>query len=898
MHVSDLSKWGIPERIIAVWRGRQGESLLPVQSRAVRKGLLGPPDNEHNLQPVRMVISAPTSSGKSFCAEMAMARALAARQKAVMLVPLKALAEQKFRLFEDTYGPLGVRCIIATGDHPENDHRLAAGDYQIAVVIYEKFDLLLTSALDCLKNIGLVVVDEIQTISEPGRGAILERLLTKIVASVYQPSLVCLSAVIGDDAKAAGRLADWLGATVVEETARPVELMRGIAVDGSFRYRSYNTGLDGREPFAEVSAGEEPFDGLIEQLKSETGSTLVFLRSRRLTVEAAFRLAAAVNWPEAKKAIERLSEEEPSYLVRSLRQALTRSVAFHNADLSPRQRLIIEEAFIGGEVRVIFSTTTLALGVDLPADTVYLETVKYSSGEYSNRPGLVPISRAEFDNMTGRAGRLRSGAQKVGRAVVLAETEFDSDVLWENYIAPDRAEEVRSAFQSVRLADWVLNSIVSGLAAGTPSLERLYARTFAAVSLKETPPDFAEALASLRNRQLLAWSASTSHFTPTAVGQAAARSGLTVAQTFHFQDSLQSIYPQTLSGWTALALTGPDWSLPPGMLSGAELADGMPVKMLHQQYDHLLEEASLLLGEQYRREPLSYAQAAQLKAFLLLHAWARLTPIMELEQQFQMHVGQIMSLGETAAHLILGLSVLLQAKDGRTPLREELTEHAFSLRFGMPSCLRQLHAVLAEALHRGDFLAFYQFGVRSLSDLRQLESQGLQRAGLSESKQTFIKEKLQSLDEENVMQPTIATNHAHPPVAARFSTQPESVEIDGTFERERYLVKINGFPVRLTGKSFKYFTRLAWWRLYRDNGWIYKEDLEIGFNQARYLYRMKGEVCSALGLTWPVFENNRLGYYRLNIDPSRIRIDVDKLRVHPDYEVRSLVSPSPVQAVN
>ncbi len=122
------------------------------------------------------------------------------------------------------------------------------------------------------------------------------------------------------------------------------------------------------------------------------------------------------------------------------------------------------------------------------------------------------------------------------------------------------------------------------------------------------------------------------------------------------------------------------------------------------------------------------------------------------------------------------------------------------------------------------------------------------------------------------------------------ASEPETIEIDGTFEQERYLVKINGFPVRLTGKSFKYLTKLAWSRMKRDPGWVYKEDIEVGFNQARYLYRMKNEIKEGVQSGWPIIENNRLGYYRLNIDPEKIRINTDNLREHPDYEIRSLIS--------
>jgi len=193
-----------------------------------------------------------------------------------------------------------------------------------------------------------------------------------------------------------------------------------------------------------------------------------------------------------------------------------------------------------------------------------------------------------------------------------------------------------------------------------------------------------------------------------------------------------------------------------------------------------------------------------------------------------------------------------------------------------------------------------------VADLCKLEDEQLDKFITGKNKLKLLKEKLKSLHEEVAMQSHTLTNESRVRSKTALSAlsssgstgQPESVEIDGAFERERYLVRINGFPVRLTGKSFKYFTRLAWWRLNQDSGWIYKEDLEVGFNQARYLYRMKNEVVSALNLPWPVFENNRLGYYRLNADPSKIRINLENLKRHPDYEVRVLAGKSDTEPVN
>ena len=107
---------------------------------------------------------------------------------------------------------------------------------------------------------------------------------------------------------------------------------------------------------------------------------MVFLPTRKDTLRAAFGLASTVKWPPARETLKRLRGEEKSYLIRSLRKVLSRGVAFHNADLTIGQRRLIEEGYRRGEIKVIFSTTTLAMGVNLPAETVFLETMKYSSG--------------------------------------------------------------------------------------------------------------------------------------------------------------------------------------------------------------------------------------------------------------------------------------------------------------------------------------------------------------------------------------------------------------------------------------------------------------------------------------------------------------------------------------
>ncbi len=924
MKVNELYKWGIPERVISVWKERQGEMLLPVQSRAIRKGLLGNPGDDSSSPRANMLISAPTSAGKSFCAEMAAVKTLTERKKSVLLFPLRSLAEENYRLLKKTYEPLGVKIIIVTSDHPENDSLFRDSKYNIAVAVYEKFDLLLTSALDSLVNVGLVVVDEIQTIAEPGRGTVLERLLTKIAASGYKLTVIGLSAVIGDSAVSAGKLADWLGAALVEETARPVDLIRGVAAEGLFYNRSYNTGQDNVEPFITATADEKPFDAFVRQIKAETGQTplsrpgssgnardksgggqtLVFLKSRAETVEYAFKLSAAVSasggWTEAKNAIERLTEEEPSSLNRTLRQALGRGIAFHNSDLTSTQREIVENAFRNREVKVLFSTTTLAMGVNLFADTVYLETVKYISPRYGLRPSLIPISQAEFDNMTGRAGRHRHGSKsKAGKAVVLAHSALEREILWKNYIAVDKPKPVESAFASIPLVDWALDIICSGLADDIGSLNQVYAATFYTAgdySNQNSKPEFDSILETLLELSLIKETSVSGKWLPTALGKAAAGTGLSVNETKSFLSKLESGYPQTLFGWIALALSSPDWNAPPGFLNRLELLQESPLKMLYQHFDSVsggLEQARFLIPENHQSEPLPPKNSAAIKALLLLDSWCKGLSVQRLEELFQVHLGQVVSLAETVSHLIKSLAAIVGAKEKESPLTSQLQKYAFEVRHGLPAEFKPLYEKFSSVLKRSDFLNLKNAGLESISQLCEFDEEQLNKIIKGKRKLTLLKNKITIIREEEFMcslNINPGTNSYSVPTMV--SQKVELLEIDGSPDKERFVVKINDQAVRLTAKSFKYLAKLAWSRANSPaaSGWVYKEDIEVGFNQARYLYRMKNEVNAGLGYNWPLIENNRLGYYRLNADPEKIRINVANLQNNPDYEIRQIVS--------
>lgn len=916
-HISELSRYGVPPRIVAHWRARQGETLLPVQSRAIRRGLLGKiTESGRLLRPGNMLITAPTSSGKSFCAEMAAVRALVAREKAVLLFPLKSLAEEKYAQLTDLYQPLGLTCCLVTGDYPDADRIFFDDDYHLAVVIYEKFDRVLSARLDCLANVGLVAIDELQMICEPGRGAVVERLLVKLLASPYRPIVLGLSAALGETG--ARQLSRWLDAEWVEEPGRPIDLLRGVAACGKVRLHSYNSGTEFTEPFEDSVSTAEGDDSLnlVNTLLGSEGSTLVFLKSRQDTLMLANKLAGRLGTTRAtQSAIDELKEEESSYLIRSLMQVLAHGVAFHNADLSIRQRRIVERAFREQQITILCSTTTLAMGVNLPADTVFLETVKYTTAAHGGKPVMVPISRTEFDNMAGRAGRLGlQSANRFGRAIILADSEFEQDILWQKYIADSTDFDTLPAAEPIQLEDELLDTIVSGLVHdhhGFNQIRNWTLRPLAPVTEQQLNAAL-ERLVALGLLTASSLSTNTAWqqvvWTATPLGRAAALTGLSWPTLQLFLGALGSSLPHAGESmaskagapfWFSLVLSSTEWTPPAGLLNRLELADNIWIKKLYAHADYSLAEFGLLLPESTgapTRRPLNYRQAAALKTALLMLDWGSGMPLQKLEQRYQVHLGQIQVLGETVAHLVTGLSALARSLD-ETPARSAmLSELSFSLRAGLPSVLQELHAHVGACLIRADFVALLNRGVTSIRSLCELTELQCEQIVPSPYRRNKLNETLSKLMEASMHSVHSQTRHADYSGVKHQSATPDCLEIDGSFAGERFVVKVDGIAVPLTGKSFKYLAKLAWSRkasaggAHTRDGWMYKDDIEAGFNQARYMYRMKNEITEALHTSWPVVENNRLGFYRLSIAPEKIKLNLSKLAEFPDHEVSSLAT--------
>ena len=549
--LSSLGALGFPDQLIAAW-GQVIPSLNALQVEAVNDyGLL---DGEH------LVVSAPTSSGKTMVGELAALHHVLRHKRALLLLPLKALVADKLRHFEAVYGPFGIRTIEATGE-TDDITPLIRGRYDIALLTYEKFSALALTYPHVLAQVGVIVVDEAQMIADASRGANLEFILTLIRMkrrAGLEPQIVALSAVIGDTSG----LESWLGGRLVRRNERPVPLAEGLLrADGSYRYLDPATGKERvdhnvvQRQYGKNSS-QDWIIPLVRRLVADDQQVIVFRETKSEARSVANYLAAALGLEPAADAVERLPTADASQAQADLLAALRRGVAFHNADLQPVERRIVEEEFRrpGSGLRVIAATTTLAMGINTPASTVIIAGLMH--------PGDEPYSVAEYKNLVGRAGRL--GYAEKGTSYLLAldaRTEHD---YWLRYVT-GVPENLNSKFLSqgtdprsliVRVLVGAARSTAEGITSEeiVGFLESSFGAFQAARAQngwRWSHHDLMAALADLERHQLVRRNADD-HYILTPLGRLAGESATEVHSIIQLVDALSGLSPEEITDPTLI----------------------------------------------------------------------------------------------------------------------------------------------------------------------------------------------------------------------------------------------------------------------------------------------------------------------------------------------------------
>jgi replicative superfamily II helicase len=461
MRVNELQDVGAPPALIDLW-AEEVDELTDVQAQAVAAGAINGTTN--------LLVVAPTSSGKTFIAEMAAVSAsYRTRRHTLFLVPFRALADEHYASLRERYGHL-LSVVVSTGDWNEFDDDVRSSNFGVAVLTYERLIGLLVENPQILDRCGAVVVDEIQMLGDRGRGADLEMLLTQVLNHPASPRLVALSASLDR----LNLLDQWLRATLVIANERPVPLAEGVLAPGSGRVML----RDGTT--VTISEGdvdsERAMMKAISSIVEEGKQVLVFRTSIPKTQAAAEQLRHHLPAPGLATETGRLLDElEPSDTVEMLRRTLASRIGFHNGDLTAAERRAVERSFRLGECRVLVSTTTLAMGVNLPTDVVVIADTKRWIPDRGNWRSD-DLTVAEYKNAAGRAGRL--GLRSEGLAFLVAPTDTEQRQLVDYYCRGE-VEAVESQLPASPLDDVAFGVLCAGLADAEEGLVDFISTTFA-----------------------------------------------------------------------------------------------------------------------------------------------------------------------------------------------------------------------------------------------------------------------------------------------------------------------------------------------------------------------------------------------------------------------------------
>jgi len=430
--------------------------LYPPQEMAVKAGL---------LKGRSLVVSAPTASGKTLIAELAITkRVIENKVKALYLTPLRALAYEKWLEFKK-YEERGLlRAAVTTGDYDSDDRWLS--NYDVIVCTNEKLDSLIRHKATWLNEVKVVVSDEVHLINDPERGPTLEAVLARLRGCSEDLQVVALSATISN----AEEIAKWLGAELIESDWRPVPLKMGVCVGNRITFDN------GEEHVFERVTGDPVIDMALEVVKSG-GQCLVFANTRQNAVKYANKLSRCletfVDPKEVKDLCDEMEEgEEAPIINEELTSLIRRGVAFHHAGLSARQRRIIEEGFRGFKIKVVCSTPTLAAGVNLPARRVVIQDYR----RYEVDRGFYRIPVLEFHQMAGRAGRPQY--DEYGEAVAIAKTEVEAYDVFTHYVEAKPENITSQLTNEASLRKQVLATIASVDEATIDDVRDFISKTF------------------------------------------------------------------------------------------------------------------------------------------------------------------------------------------------------------------------------------------------------------------------------------------------------------------------------------------------------------------------------------------------------------------------------------
>ncbi|MDH4123287.1 MAG: DEAD/DEAH box helicase [Thermoplasmata archaeon] len=675
-------------------KGQGFETLYPPQETALPAALSGK----------NVVLAVPTASGKSLVAYLAIVNAVLKGKKAVYIVPLRALASEKFddlRKFEE----LGIRVGISVGDYDSDDPTLER--YDVVIATSEKMDSLLRHRIGWLDRVSVVVADEIHLMNDPDRGPTLEVTLTKFRMINPQAQIIALSATI----KNSREIAEWLDASHFTSEWRPVPLKEGIYLDGRIFFSDNSTRT--------VSDLGDPIVSLASDCISNDGQVLIFVNTRRSSEALANSLRSTVkkhidksdNLKNISKSVS-YDEDEPTSIGKKLSECIKSGVAFHNAGLTNEQRRRVEDSFREGKIKVIVATPTLAAGINLPARMVIIR----EATRYDTNYGHTSIPVLEIKQMCGRAGRPRY--DEYGEALFIAKDEDHQSFLLENYLLAEPENIYSKLGTEPALRSHVLAAIATGSVGTAEGISEFLRHSFLATQtdiefLEDTVSRILAYLAEHDMIRLMEHGA----IKPTFFGKRVSDLYIDPASAITLRKALETYRKEAEFGILhALAATN----------------DLQPLYLRQSDYGWVEEKLDERRAELILEPPDDLAQyefyLAEIKTASLISDWIEEKSEEEIEKKFGIGPGDIrnkMEIAEWMAYSMDQLSAIFR-QEAHPALQEIVARISKGIKSELVELvkIRNIGRVRARILYSNGYRTAADLRMASLEDLARLPAIG------------------------------------------------------------------------------------------------------------------------------------------------------------------------------
>lgn len=414
---------------------------------------------QHVEEGKSVLVAAPTGAGKTIVGEFAAFMAEQKRERCFYTTPIKALSNQKFAELCKVHGEANVG--LLTGDSSVN------GDAPIVVMTTEVLRNMIYARPDGIENLGYVVMDEVHYLADKFRGAVWEEILIHLPERIQ---VISLSATVSNAEEFGAWLKNVRGETeVVLSEIRPVPLYQHILIGNRLLDLFVDDGRVNPELIRLERSSARRIPGssrvggrYISSIKAPTRPEIIWKLYERQYLPAIYFIFSRAGCDAAVAQCIRdgisLTTSDEREMIQSViarktaelphedfgilgfhewSQALERGIASHHAGLLPMFKETVEELFQQGLIKLVFATETLALGINMPARTVFLEKLVKWNGE-----SHVAVTPGEYTQLTGRAGR--RGIDIEGNAVVLWSEQIDSSLA--AGLASTRTYPLKSSF--------------------------------------------------------------------------------------------------------------------------------------------------------------------------------------------------------------------------------------------------------------------------------------------------------------------------------------------------------------------------------------------------------------------------------------------------------------------